>query len=61
MMHYCCIGSIVSGEVIWKYLCHEKAKEVRNAKQGTGERSDIMVLTFVGGLTLFLVEYCTCF
>lgn len=45
-IHYCSTGPIVSGEVIWQYLCHEKAKEVGNAKQGTGERLDIVGTRF---------------
>jgi hypothetical protein len=30
-------GSIVSGEEIWQYLCHEKVEEIWNAKERTGE------------------------
>lgn len=31
------IGSVVSGEKIRPYLCHEKAEEIRNAYERTGE------------------------
>lgn len=31
------LGESVSREEIWKHICNEEAKEIRNVKQGTGE------------------------
>lgn len=41
LSYYKYIGQTVPGEVLWQYLCNEKAEEVWNGQQGSGKVNNL--------------------